>query len=388
MEDDYPSRRRLDLCPAESTSVPPQGGAPLSTDLAQSSAKRTPFDLTKDGGDSIGALLGQKAEEQVPVFSGEPTEYPAWEEAIAPIRFCPFRQPIMKFNAIKKGEALDIVKWIGMDQPNPVESLVDALKREYGRAEIVIRAQEARLDKLEPPEEDDYPSLRNFVIAVRSCLATMKAHGYNVEDNPQFTRQLERKLNWTLIKRWCQKKRGETPKHLLEFQEMEADILQKAYLFKPGIIPKRRTVAMEKPKERALIGLETSREGLGEVLTGGESVKSTNSLPRDRMGGVKCPKCGKDHLLFDCKKFISLSVGMRLAEAKRLGVHYRCLTKHKLNGNCPIPFENQRCQVDLVCKYRHHELLHWQRRQQVEDGDSIRRKRVMFAMMQLIIWNC
>uniref|UniRef100_A0A5S6QX59 Uncharacterized protein n=1 Tax=Trichuris muris TaxID=70415 RepID=A0A5S6QX59_TRIMR len=186
----------------------------------------------------------------------------------------------MKFNAIKKsfkGEALEIVKWIGMDQPNPVESLVDALKREYGRAEIVIRAQEARLDKLEPPKEDDYPTLRNFVIAVRSCLATMKGHGFNVEDNPQFTRQLERKLNWTLIKRWCQKKRGETPKHLLEFLEMEADILQKAYLFKPGIIPKRRTVAMEKPKERALIGLETSREGLGEVLTGGESVKSTNS---------------------------------------------------------------------------------------------------------------
>uniref|UniRef100_A0A5S6QXT2 Uncharacterized protein n=1 Tax=Trichuris muris TaxID=70415 RepID=A0A5S6QXT2_TRIMR len=39
--------RRLDLCPAESTSIPPQGGVPLSTDLAQSSAKRTPFDLTK-----------------------------------------------------------------------------------------------------------------------------------------------------------------------------------------------------------------------------------------------------------------------------------------------------------------------------------------------------
>uniref|UniRef100_A0A5S6QI71 Uncharacterized protein n=2 Tax=Trichuris muris TaxID=70415 RepID=A0A5S6QI71_TRIMR len=153
--------QRLDLCPAKSNSTPPDGRAPLNTDLAQPSARRKLFDLTKDGGDLIGTILGQKAEEQAPVFSGEPTEYPAWEEAIASTRFCPFRQPIMKLNAIKKslkGEALEIVKWIGMDQPNPAEFLVEALKREYGRAEIVIRVQEARLDKLEPPSEDDYPS--------------------------------------------------------------------------------------------------------------------------------------------------------------------------------------------------------------------------------------
>uniref|UniRef100_A0A5S6QMU1 Queuosine 5'-phosphate N-glycosylase/hydrolase n=1 Tax=Trichuris muris TaxID=70415 RepID=A0A5S6QMU1_TRIMR len=283
--------QRLDLCPAESTSILPHE-VPLNMDLAQPSPRRMLFDLTKDGGYLISAILGQKAEELVPVFSGEPTEYSAWEEAIAPIRFCTLRQPIMKFSAIKKslkGEAVEIVKWIGMDLPNPVESFVDALKREYGRAEIVIRAQEARLDKLVPPSEE-YPPLRNFVIAVRSCLATMKAHRCNVEDNPQFTRQLGRKLNWTLVKRWRQKEKCKTSKHLLEFLDTEADILQKAYHFKPDIVLKRLTVAMGKPKERALISVETSR-----VVARG----------------------------------------------------------------------NQVSQV----RYRHHELLHWQRRKKVEDGD-------------------
>ncbi|KRX37635.1 hypothetical protein T05_12222 [Trichinella murrelli] len=134
---------------------------------------------SNDGGDLISAILGQKAEDQIPNFRGGAAEYPAWEEAIAPIRYCSFRQPIMKFNVIKKslsGEALEIVKWIGLDQPDPVETLVDALKKEYGRPEIVIRAQEVRLEKLASLKEDDYPTIRNFVIAVKSIIATMKAH--------------------------------------------------------------------------------------------------------------------------------------------------------------------------------------------------------------------
>ncbi|KFD46423.1 hypothetical protein M513_12688 [Trichuris suis] len=352
---------------AEPFSTSPHGAHPSNRDISQSLASRRPFDLAKDGGDLISAILGQRAEEQVPIFSGEPEEYPAWEEAIAPIRFCSLGQPIMKFNAIKKslrGEAPETVKWIGMDQPNPVEALVDALKREYGRADIVIRAQEARLDKLEPPKEDDYPSLRNFVIAVRSCLATMKAHGYNVENNPQFTRHLERKLNWTLIKRLCQKGKGETPTHLLEFLEAEADILQKAHLFKLDVAPKRWVLPMAKSKERALVSVESSKEKPDELLKNREREASTDSPSGDCTGGVKCPKCSGEHSLANCKRFISLSVGMRLAEARRLGVHYRCLSKHKLNGSCPIPLEKQRCQTDPSCKYRHHELLFTERESQ------------------------
>ncbi|KFD60193.1 hypothetical protein M514_12688 [Trichuris suis] len=356
--------QKSDPCSAEPFSASPHGAHLSDRDISQSLTSRRPFDLAKDGGDLISAILGQKAEEQVPIFSGEPEEYPAWEEAIAPIRFCSFRQPIMKFNAIKKslrGEALDIVKWIGMDQPNRVEALVDALKREYGRADIVIRAQEVRLDKLEPPKEDDYPSLRNFVIAVRSCLATMKAHGHNVENNPQFTRQLERKLNWTLIKRWCQKGKGETPIHLLEFLEAEADILQKAHLFKLDVAPMRRVLSTAKSKESALVSVESSKEKHDE-LKNREREPSTDSSSRGCTGGVKCPKCSGKHSLTNCNWLVSLLVGMRLAEAKRFGVHCPWLSKHKLNGSCSIPLEKQRFQTDPSCKYRHRELLHPQPR--------------------------
>ncbi|KRX12544.1 hypothetical protein T07_12769, partial [Trichinella nelsoni] len=317
-----------------------------------------PFDLMKDGGDLISAILGQKAEDQIPNFRGGAAEYPAWEEAIAPIRYCSFRQPIMKFNAIKKslsGEALEIVKWIGLDQPDPVEALVDALKKEYGRPEIVIRAQEVRLEKLASPKEDDYPTLRNFVIAVKSIIATMKAHGYDVEKNPQFTRQLERKLNWVLVKRWCQKRNGDTPNHLLDFLEKEAEILQKAHLLKPDVITGQRTPQVVKAKEKALIGVGN----VEEVITAGSET-----------GGVKCPKCGKNHLLEKCVKFTSLSVGARFAEAKRLGVHYRCLTKHKGNETCPIPANEQQCPEDRSCRYCHHPLLHHQRRTKEEESSA------------------
>ncbi|XP_003370618.1 putative integrase core domain protein [Trichinella spiralis] len=247
-----------------------------------------PFDLMKDGGDLISVILGQKAEDQIPNFRGGAAEYPAWEEAIAPIRYCSFRQPIMKFNAIKKslsGEALEIVKWIGLDQPDPVEALVDALKKEYGRPEIVIRAQEVRLEKLASPKEDDYPTLRNFVIAVKSIIATMKAHGYDVEKNPQLTRQLERKLNWVLVKRWCQKRNGDTPNHLLDFLEKEVEILQKAHLLKPDVITGQRTPQVVKAKERAFIGVgNVEKKSSVQRPVGASSAAGTNEqqCPEDR----------------------------------------------------------------------------------------------------------
>ncbi|KRY26487.1 hypothetical protein T01_1058, partial [Trichinella spiralis] len=305
-----------------------------------------PFDLMKDGGDLISVILGQKAEDQIPNFRGGAAEYPAWEEAIAPIRYCSFRQPIMKFNAIKKslsGEALEIVKWIGLDQPDPVETLVDALKKEYGRQEIVIRAQEVRLEKLASPKEDDYPTLRNFVIAVKSIIATMKAHGYDVEKNPQFTRQLERKLNWVLVKQ----------------------ILQKAHLLKPDVITGQRTPQVVKAKERAFIGV-----GNVEKKSSVQRPVGASSAAGSETGGVNCPKCGKNHLLEKCVKFTSLSVGARFAEAKRLGVHYRCLTKHKGNETCPIPANEQQCPEDRSCRYCHHPLLHHQRRTKEEESSA------------------
>ncbi|KRZ15952.1 hypothetical protein T11_14516 [Trichinella zimbabwensis] len=259
----------------------------------------------------------------------------------------------MKFNAIKKslsGEALEFVKWIRLDQPDQGKALVDALKKEYGRLEIVIRAQEVRLEKLASLKEDDYLALRNFVIAVRSITATMKAHGYDVEKNPHFTRQLEKKLNWVLVKRWCQKRNGDTPDHLLDFLEKEAEILQKAHLFKPDVI--------------------TRQLGNVEKKTAVQRPVGDSSAAGSETGGVKCPKCGKNHLLKKCVKFTSLSAGDRFAEANRLGVHYHCLSKHKNNETCPIPPNEEQCPEDRSCRYCHHPLLHHQRRTKEEESSA------------------
>ncbi|KRZ81600.1 hypothetical protein T08_9256, partial [Trichinella sp. T8] len=265
----------------------------------------------KDGGDLISAILGQKAEDMIPNFRGGAAEYPAWEEAIAP-----------------------------------------------------IRAQEVRLEKLASPKEDDYPTLRNFVIAVKSIIATMKAHGYDVEKNPQFTRQLERKLNWVLVKRWWQKRNGDTPNHLLHFLEKEAEILQKAHLLKPDVITGQRTPQVVKAKERALIGVGNVEKSSVKRPVGASSAAGSET------GGVKCPKCGKNHMLEKFVKFTSLSVGAHFAEAKRLGVHYRCLTKHKRNETCPILANEQQCPEDRSCRYCYHPLLHHQRRTKEEKSSA------------------
>ncbi|KRZ52845.1 hypothetical protein T02_1196 [Trichinella nativa] len=75
-------------------------------------------------------------------------------------------------------------------------------------------------------------------------------------------------------------------------------------------------------------------------------------------------------MLEKCVKFTSLSVGARFAEAKRLGVHYRCLTKHKGNETCPIPANEQQCPEDRSCRYCHHPLLHHQRRTKEEESSA------------------
>ncbi|CDW60014.1 hypothetical protein TTRE_0000835701 [Trichuris trichiura] len=124
--------QRSSACSGGPFSTSRHGACRTNRDITQSLTSRKRFDLAKDAGDLFGTILGKKAEQQVPIFSGEPAEYLAWEEAIAPIRFCSFRQLIMKLMLSQKvtSEALKIVKWIGMDQPNPMEALVDALKRE------------------------------------------------------------------------------------------------------------------------------------------------------------------------------------------------------------------------------------------------------------------
>ncbi|KRZ48203.1 hypothetical protein T02_681 [Trichinella nativa] len=131
--------------------------------------------------------------------------------------------------------------------------------------------------------------LRNFVIAVKSIIATMKAHGYDVEKNPQFTRQLERKLNWVLVTRWCQKRNGNTPNHLLDFLEKEAEILQRAHLLKPDVITGQRTPQVVKAKERTLIGVGNVEKSSVQRPVGALSAAGSET------GGVKCPKCSYCH---------------------------------------------------------------------------------------------
>ncbi|OUC40847.1 Pao retrotransposon peptidase, partial [Trichinella nativa] len=153
--------------------------------------------------------------------------------------------------------------------------------------------------------------------------------------------------------------------HLLDFLEKEAEILQNAHLLKPDVITGQRTPQVVKAKERALIGV-----GNVEKKSSVQRPVGALSAAGSETGGVKCPKCGKNHLLEKCVKFTSLSVGARFAEAKRLGVHYRCLTKHKGNETCPIPANEQRCPEDRSCRYWHHPLLHHQRRTKEEESSA------------------
>ncbi|KRZ84099.1 hypothetical protein T08_2302 [Trichinella sp. T8] len=277
-----------------------------------------PFDLMKDGGDFISAILGQKAEDQVPNFRGGAAEYPSWEEAIAPICYSSFQQPIMKFNAIKKslsGKALEVVKRIGLDQPDPFEMLVDGLKKEYGRPVIVIRAQEVRLEKLASLKEDDYLTLRNFVIAVKSIIATMKAHGYDVEKNPQFTRQLERKLDGVLDNvhhKWSRQRK----EHLLEWET-----LRRSHHYNDLLVLRQRQ----------------------EV----------------RQGELSAPSAEKSSVGKMCKVYLTVR-WCPFCRSK----------KYKGNKTCPIPANEQQCPEDRSCRYCHPPLLHHQRRTKEEESSA------------------
>ena len=92
---------------------------------------------------------------------------------------------------------------------------------------------------------------------------------------------------------------------------------------------------------------------------------STGPVPRQpsdhqrEQQTFRCAKCRVDnHTLENCQKFQGLSTDDRLAEVRKLRVHYRCLQKHARGGPCPVPANKQKCPTNPACQHSHHALLH------------------------------
>lgn len=78
---------------------------------------------------------------------------------------------------------------------------------------------------------------------------------------------------------------------------------------------------------------------------------------------IKCPKCTKQHGLYNCKQFLDLAANERLTTANKLGVCKNCLFNH--NGNkCT---STKRCKQ---CNKAHNTLLHDSLASENESGNS------------------
>jgi hypothetical protein len=71
-----------------------------------------------------------------------------------------------------------------------------------------------------------------------------------------------------------------------------------------------------------------------------------------------CLLCEKEnHSLPTCRAFKRMIPNERLRFCQEKHLHFVCLARHKA-GQCRIPEEHRKCQVEAGCKYQHHRLLH------------------------------
>ena len=297
-------------------------------------------------------------------FNGGCMEFLAWKDSVKQLLALKSKSEVTKFNSLKKflqGEPAKLVANVKAGQANPATEVMRLLEQEYGRKEIVVKAMYDKLQKLQEPNVNNYVSLRDFVLALKGATDTLKEVSEDI-NQPMLLDQITRRLPQATGKAWVKwSDHQRSTENLIRFLEIEVGALQRvAQSFRTmeaKEISQRQGQGQQPPKKATPAG------GFAAVDQRGTETGGNNRQSRP------CEVCHKPgHRVAQCYKYRDFPFGKKLAEAKRLRLHYRCLTCHPRAGPCPVPEEEQRCPVDPDgCKFSHHQLLHKQREEKQED---------------------
>ncbi|XP_073831631.1 uncharacterized protein [Musca autumnalis] len=272
----------------------------------------------------------QKKLYDLPNFSGVPEDWPmfstAFEHSTAAYQYNNFENCLRLQKALKC-DARECVKSL-LIHPDNVNTVMEQLKFQYGRPELLIRGQLKQVREIPSISENAVEKLVPFAIKVQNLASFLEtANGHQHLSNPTLMDELIQKLPMSKRLEWAQYSSNlESWPTVLDFNN-----------WLKGVAMLIRSVQ-----------LTTSRPT-------GETKKKVVLYASDEQDKEEeCRLCRGQHNLFYCKKFHSMSVPNRWNEVKKLRLCFSCLGSGHSTRNCR---RRKECHVN-GCQRKHNKLLH------------------------------
>ncbi|XP_053687000.1 uncharacterized protein LOC128736541 [Sabethes cyaneus] len=350
-EQNFPSARQQQRAPVFSDDQQREhfarsaNGNIQSTPLAGRISQQQHVNIGQNGPTPQQIAARQSLARDLPQFSGDPAEWPIfianYEYTTAACGYT-LGENMLRLQRCLKGPALETVR-SRLVLPGTVPQVIEALRRRYGRSELLINALLEKVRRIPAPKSEKLEGLIDYGMAVQALCDHMVAANEHVHlTNPMLLQELvgklppNQKLSWAAYKRKC----GDEV-NLKTFSSFMEDIVSDA-----------SSVVLLEPE---------SYRGKDKLRSRGYVNSHTETNLEQSLAVVRqidCNLCGKaGHRLRDCSTFKNLSVDDRWRKVRALSLCQNCLFNH---GRRACRSRN-RCTVDS-CQYRHHPLLHSTRR--------------------------
>ncbi|XP_055903018.1 uncharacterized protein LOC129939152 [Eupeodes corollae] len=270
---------------------------------------------------------------ELPKFGGLPEEWPAfinlYRETTRTYGYTNLENQ-MRLQKCLYGEAKQVVEAL-LIYPNNVADVISELKNSFGRDEILIRSQLAKLKMISPITEGKVIDIVPLAVKVKGLAIFLETSNATQHiSNPSLLEELCSKLPFRMRLEWTRTKIHIKPHatlhHFSKFLDEEANVI-------------KATTYCTSSSPQSLI--ETKKNFVMHI--------NTNNSQR-----ASCILCSQDHLLAVCDRFAEMSVDERWKEVKALKLCFSCLRRGHNTFTCRTKFI---CNIG-GCQRKHHKLLH------------------------------
>ncbi|XP_038106476.1 uncharacterized protein LOC119766148 [Culex quinquefasciatus] len=301
--------------------------------------------------------------QRLPTFTGKPEDWPifysSWRNSNLACNWSNLENLGRLIDAIQ-GPALEMVGG-QLLYPEMVPTVIETLKKFYGRLELLLQALLLKAKRVESPRIDRLQTFIRFGVVVKQLSDHLIAAGLlDHLVNPMLIQELVEKLPSGTKLEWVRYKRQQQMVTLATFADFLSEIVADASevtLFTETQHDQGGRDGRDKQKRK-----EKQPEGylhthVGEVAkqqATGAKASNTHRQPTAQEDRKPCRICQRtDHRVRYCDEFGKLSWDQRMKEVSRWKLCNICLNEH---GQSRCRFKT-RCNIG-ACQERHHPLLH------------------------------
>ncbi|XP_036347106.1 uncharacterized protein LOC118756451, partial [Rhagoletis pomonella] len=288
----------------------------------------------------------------LPVFEGNPEDWPlfiaCYRDTTAEFNYGN-RQNLIRLQRALKGAARQAVASL-MIYPDDVPGILNELEFNFGRSDLLIRAQLQKVQQFPIIHESRLDSILEFSTRVRNVVAFFKsARCEHHLVNPTLLEQLVSKLPPSKQFEW-----GKRVAELGPFPTVDNFSTWLSELARViSLMPRTTDRSTTSTNSRQVNNLNNSSRQPTIAGGGSRRLLLSHEAPSVRRA-QRCVLCSEGHPLSECSQFNGRNPNERWVVVKRHQVCFSCLGKGHSLQNCQ---KRATCGVN-GCQRKHHQLLH------------------------------